>query len=133
MSVVGGPRRVSPAPPSNTALGRVGECRVGEASPASRGTSVAVDRVAPTGISRRATLSFPEDQRFVSHADTSISAANDHTQPKRHVHCSQKTPSLTTEARLLARAGRRTTFISKPPRPVPLGTREAASYQVRSA
>jgi hypothetical protein len=84
-------------------------------------------------MSRRATLSLPDDQRFVNHADKNISAANDHTQPKRHVHCSQKTPSLTTEARLLAEAGRRTTFISKPPRPVPLGTREAASYQVKSA
>jgi hypothetical protein len=130
MSVVGGARRASPAPPANTDFGRVGGCRVGEASPANCGTS---EFVVPTGISRRATLSLPDNQRFVNHADKNISAVNDHTQPKRHVHCSQKTPSLTTEARLLARAGRRTTFISKPPRPVPLGTREAASYQVRSA
>ena len=85
MSVVGGPRRASPAPPANTALGRVGECRVGEASPANRGTSLVVD-IVPTGMSRRATLSLPDDQRFVNHADKSISAANDHTQPKRHVH-----------------------------------------------
>jgi hypothetical protein len=130
MSVVGGPRRVSPAA-ANTALGRAGDCRVGEASPANCGTSV-VD-IVPVGMSRWATLSLPDDQRLVNHADKSISAAIDHTHPKRHVHCSQKTPSLTAEARLLAKAGRRTTFISKPPQPVPLGTREAASYQVRSA
>jgi hypothetical protein len=113
-------------------VSRVGDCPVGEASPANCGTS-AIDGVAPTGISRRATLSLPRGQRFVSHADKSISATIDHTQPKRHVHCSQKTPSLTAEARLLAKAGSKTTFISKPPRPVPLGTREAASFQVRSA
>jgi hypothetical protein len=113
-------------------MGRAGHCQVGDASPASCGTSVVVD-TAPVGRSRRATLSFPNDQRCVNHADKSISAAIDHTQPKRHVHCSQKTPSLTAEARLLAKAGRRTTFISKPPRSVPLGTREAASFQVRSA
>jgi hypothetical protein len=63
-------------------------------------------------MSRRATVSFPDDQQLVNHADKSISATIDHTHPKRHVHCSQKTPSLTAEARLLAKAGRRTTFIS---------------------
>jgi hypothetical protein len=85
MSVVGGPRRVSPALPANTAFGRVGERRVGEASPANCGTSVVID-IVPTGMSRRATLSLPNGQRFVNHADKSISATNDHTQPKRHVH-----------------------------------------------
>jgi hypothetical protein len=78
-------------------------------------------------------LSLPDCQRWTTHTDRNISAAHDQAQPKRHVHWSQKTPSRTAEARVLARAGRRTTFISKPPRPVPLGTREAASNQVRSA
>jgi hypothetical protein len=86
---------------------------------------------AATGASRAASL-LPEGQWMI-HADNNVSARIDQTQPSRQVPPKQGKPSAVTEAVRLARAGRKTTFISKPPRPVPLGTREAASYQVRSA
>jgi hypothetical protein len=79
-------------------------------------------------------MSLPAFQRWTSHADTSASVKIDQTQPIRHIPSKQMGESATTDARvLLAKAGKRTTFISKPPRQRSLGTHQAASYQVKSA
>jgi hypothetical protein len=118
--------------------GRVDDARTRGATPDARGTNAAalVVRAADAaGTNRRpkTALALPPDcQSRTTHTDNSVSAAVNQAQPNRHVPDKQGNASAGTEARL-ARAGERTTFISKPPRPVPLGTREAASYQVRSA
>jgi hypothetical protein len=145
MAVVGEARRPGDAAAAasvSPARGRAGDddadAPARGATPDGRGNNTAalVVRAADTaGSSRRpkTALSLPPDcQSRTAHTDNSVSASVNQAQPSTHVPDKQGKASAWTEARL-ARAGRKTTFISKPPRPVPLGTREAASYQVRSA
>ena len=114
------------------------DARARGATPDGRGNNAAafvVRAIPAAGTNRRLRIALalpPNCQSRTTHTDNSVSAAVNQAQPSRHVPDKQGNASAGTEARL-ARAGERTTFISKPPRPVPLGTREAASYQVRSA
>jgi hypothetical protein len=133
MSVVGGARKPREAATSIRTSVRTDAARDGAATPDARGSNAAFVVDAATGANRATTSLLPEGQRRTTHADNNVSARIDHTQLSRQVPWKQGKPSAETEAVRLAKAGRRTTFISKPPRPVPLGTREAASLQVRSA
>ena len=114
------------------------DARARGATPDARGINAAafvVRAIDAAGTNRRLRIALalpPNCQSRTTHTDNSVSAAVNQAQPSRHVPDKQGNASAGTEARL-ARAGKGTTFISKPPRPVPLGTREAARYQVRSA
>jgi hypothetical protein len=115
MSVVGGARNPSPLA-ARSVLDRT-VVNGGEAtSPTTCGKTAKVDGA---DGANRAAKSSPDCQRRTIHADRSVSAMIDHAQLKRHVPSKQRTPSI-AGARL-AKAGKKTTFISKPPRLVLLG------------
>jgi len=89
-----------------------------------------VDPIAGASRANQSTLlSALVGQRRTTHADKSASATIDHAQPNRQLASVQSKPSKPAVARMLAKAGGRTTFISKPPRPVPpFGTRISREF-----
>ncbi len=111
MSVVGGARKPRHAPDSSVLAERIAVVRVGGVtSSGSNGVTVA-----PAGANRAATLPSPWSQRCTSHADTNVSARIVHAQPSKHGPSKQRSPASPVDARTLAKAGDKTTFISRNP------------------